>query len=68
MTTFHHALRQGPFRILTGPDVPPMRFKSRPEARDSVQGALPPARRSRRAEGVRRGGRLGPTRKANEPT
>ena len=29
----HHALHQGPFRF-TGPDVPPMQFESRPEARD----------------------------------
>jgi hypothetical protein len=29
----HHALRQGPF-VVTGPDVPPLRFKSRPQARD----------------------------------
>jgi fructoselysine-6-P-deglycase FrlB-like protein len=40
MTTFHHALRQGPFR-LTGSDVASMRFKSRPEARDLVQAAYP---------------------------
>jgi hypothetical protein len=51
--------------VLTGPNVPSMRFKSRREARDSMQAAYP-ARRSRRAEGMRRGGQLGHRRKANE--
>ena len=44
--------------VVTGPDIEPMRFKPRPEARDSCK-AHYPARRSLRSVGVRRGGDSG---------
>ena len=66
MTTFTLRYVKGHF-VVIGPDVPSMRFKSRPEARDSVQAAYPgsPIKESGRDAS---GGRLGPTRKASEPT
>ena len=65
MTTLTMRYIKGDF-VVTGPDVPPMQFKSRPEARDSR--CKTSLSRLARLNGMRRGGRLGSTRKANEPT
>jgi hypothetical protein len=53
--------------FVIGPDVPPMRFRSRPEARDwcKTHYSGSPIKESGRDASKRR---LGPTRKANEPT
>jgi hypothetical protein len=66
MTTFTMRYVKGHF-VVTGPDVPPMQFSRAPK-RGTGARRITPARRSRRAEGMRRSGRLGPTRKVNEPT
>ena len=66
MTTLTMRYIKGDF-VVTGPDVPPMRFKSRPEARDWCKIHYPgsPIKQSGRDASKRR---LGPPRKANEPT